>query len=80
MSVQQEQVPPGMRGRVFGVYSAIGMATSPVGILAFGFLMDGIGMRASLVVFVVLNLLLPVWMAMVPALYRIERPAPSTVS
>jgi MFS family permease len=77
MSVQQEQVPPGMRGRVFGVYSAIGMATSPVGILVFGFLMDGIGMRASLVVFVVLNLLLPVWMAMVPALYRIERPEPS---
>jgi hypothetical protein len=26
---------------------------------------------------VVLNLLLPVWMAMVPALYRIERPEPS---
>jgi MFS family permease len=74
MSVQQEQVPPGMRGRVFGVSGAIGMATSPIGILAFGFLLEGVGIRASLAVFVALNLLLPVWMLTMPALRKIERP------
>lgn len=75
MSVQQEQVPPGMRGRVFGVSTALSMCTAPVGILVFGFLMEGFGIEKTLMVFVVLNLLVPVWMITLPSLKNIQRPA-----
>ena len=74
MSVMQEQVPSGMRGRVFGAASAVGTSMFPVGIFIFGFLMSAIGMQATLVIFVVLNLALPLWMASVPALRHIAPP------
>jgi MFS family permease len=80
MSIMQEQVPAGMRGRVFGAAGAIGAATYPVGILVFGFLMESLGMETTLAIFVVLNLALPLWMASVPDLRHIERPEPGVVS
>jgi len=80
MSVMQEQVPSGMRGRVFGAAGAVAMSTFPLGILVFGFLMSSIGMEATLAVFVALNLALPLWMASVPTLRRIARPEPVEVA
>jgi MFS family permease len=79
MTIFQEQVPAGMRGRVFGVQGAIASATLPVGIVIYGFLMSAIGMEATLVIFVALNLALPIWMAFVPQLRHIERPSPQTM-
>ena len=79
MTVFQEQVPAGMRGRVLGVQGAIISATLPVGIVIYGFLMSAIGMEATLVIFVALNLALPIWMAFVPQLRHIERPDSQTM-
>ncbi|MCA9834582.1 MAG: MFS transporter [Thermomicrobiales bacterium] len=74
MSVQQEEVPAGMRARVFGASSAMMMCPAPIGILMFGFLMEGLGIEKTLYVFVALNLLVPIGMAMVPSLRSIKRP------
>jgi hypothetical protein len=78
-SIMQEQVPAGMRGRVFGAAGAIGAATYPVGVLTFGFLMGWLGMETTLVIFVALNLALPIWMASIPYLRHIARPEPGAV-
>lgn len=77
VSIMQEQVPSGMRARVFGAAGAIGATTYPVGVLVFGFLMGSLGMETTLVIFVVLNLALPVWMATIPDLRHIARPPAS---
>jgi MFS family permease len=78
MTVFQEQVPTGMRGRVLGVQGAIASATLPVGIIIYGFLMSAIGMQATLVLFVAVNCAFPIWMATVPHLRGIARPSPAT--
>lgn len=74
MSVQQEEVPAGMRARVFGASSAMAMIPAPIGILMFGFLMEGLGIERTLTIFVALNLLVPIGMAMIPSLRSIKRP------
>jgi MFS family permease len=80
MSVMQEQIPTGMRGRIFGARSALQSSTLPVGIVAYGFLMSSLGLQATLVIFVGLNLALPLLMASSRVLRQIPRgsPAPGT--
>jgi predicted MFS family arabinose efflux permease len=73
MSIYQEQVPAGMRGRIFGASGAIRAISLPLGIVAYGFLMSGIGLERTLQIFVALNLALPAVMAMIPALRRIPK-------
>jgi len=75
MSVLQEQVPSGMRGRVFGARGALQSSTLPIGIVVYGFLMSSLGLRGTLVVFVVLNLALPILMASSKVLRTIPRAA-----
>lgn len=79
MSILQEQVPPGMRARIYGVGSALFVVTSPIGIVAYGFLISSLGMEQTLAIFVVLNLALPVIMLCVPALRHIPRLPPVIV-
>ena len=73
MSVRQEQTPPGMRGRVFGAIAAVWGIAMPIGIVVYGYLMSGIGLERTLQIFVVLNLALPVAMALIPALRKIPK-------
>ncbi|MBA2469449.1 MAG: MFS transporter [Chloroflexia bacterium] len=77
MSVLQEQVPSGMRGRVFGARGALQSSTLPIGIVVYGFLMSSLGLRGTLVVFVVLNLALPLLMASSKVLRTIPRASPA---
>lgn len=72
-SILQERVPPGMRGRVFGVVSAIQVSTFPIGIMMYGFLLDSIGLQATLVFFVIVNLLVPLSLIVNPYLRQIDR-------
>lgn len=72
-SIQQERVPPGMRGRVFGVVSAIQVSTLPIGIMMYGFLLDWIGLQATLVFFVIANLLVPIAFILNPYLKHLDR-------
>jgi MFS family permease len=75
MTIMHERVPAGMRGRVFGVATAIGAATFPIGVIVYGSLLDGIGLEATLVIFVLLNLLVPAQMILNPALRDLQPPA-----
>lgn len=74
MSVMQEQVPAGMRGRVFGAVSALGASTLPVGVLIYGALMSELGLETTLAIFVALNVALPMGMLLLPSLRDIPRP------
>ena len=40
MSILQEQVPPGMRARIFSAGSALSVVTLPIGIVAYGYLIS----------------------------------------
>ncbi len=75
MSIMQEQIPSGMRGRVFGAQTAIGASALPVGIVVYGFLMSSLGLQHTLTLFVAVNLALPLGMLLWPALRRIPRPS-----
>jgi MFS family permease len=57
-TVMQEQVPEELRGRVFGLTSAVVFASVPLGILAAGWSVEAIGLRWSLAWFAALYLLL----------------------
>lgn len=46
-TVMQERVDPGVLGRVFGVFSAAGMAGIPIGMLMYGELLEGIGLTGT---------------------------------
>lgn len=72
-SILQERVPPGMRGRVFGVVSAIQVSTLPIGIMMYGFLLDAIGLQATLILFVIANMLLPITLILNPYLKELNR-------
>lgn len=77
MTVLQERVPERMRGRVFGTIRAIGMATMPAGMLLYGFLLEGVGLRPTLYVLATVNLALPIGMLFVPAFRDMRSPAPT---
>ena len=80
MSVMQEQVPAGLRGRVFGAVGAMGASALPVGVLVYGFLMASLGLQATLGIFVALNVALPVAMLLLPSLRDIGRPEPGNAT
>jgi MFS family permease len=68
MSVRQEQVPAGMRGRVFGAMQAIAATAYPAGVVMYGWLLSALGVERTLILFVALNALLPIVMAVQPIL------------
>jgi MFS family permease len=74
MTIMQERIPADMRGRVFGTYLALGAGTFPLGILVYGFLLEGIGLSHTLIVFAVVNTALPLAMLAMPALRDMKRP------
>jgi MFS family permease len=49
-TILQEQVPADMRGRVFGLDTTIGVAGMPLGVMIAGFLIEGIGLRGTLLI------------------------------
>jgi MFS family permease len=75
MTIMHERVPAGMRGRVFSAAGAIGAGTFPIGIVAYGFLLDSIGLDSTLALFALANLLVPIAMALNPVLRNVEPPA-----
>jgi MFS family permease len=63
-----ERVPARMRGRVFGLRSALMMSAMPLGILAGGALISAAGIRTTLVIQVAAMLLAIGWMLVSPTL------------
>ena len=83
MTIMQERVPAEMRGRVFGAFMALAAGAMPIGLLAYGFLLEGAGLRTTLWVLAGVNLLVPLSVALLPAWRavderpRVARAAPS---
>jgi MFS family permease len=49
-TAMHERVPAELRGRVFGAWMAIAMSSIPLGILVTGFIIEAIGITATIVV------------------------------
>ncbi|RIK36445.1 MAG: hypothetical protein DCC58_19245 [Chloroflexi bacterium] len=56
-TLMQERIPAAMRGRVLGAFTTFAFGAMPLGLLAYGALIDGIGLYATLVVLAVANVL-----------------------
>lgn len=75
-----ERVPSGMRGRVFGVTHAAAWIAMPLGVLAAGYVIDGVGLRAMLIGSGAAYLAITLAARFSPALRDLDRrPAPTTV-
>jgi MFS family permease len=74
MTIFQERVPDGMRGRVFGTIGAIAVATLPVGMIGYGLLMTHLGLQTTLYIFATINLSVPLVLALVPAIRSLGEP------
>jgi MFS family permease len=79
-AIQFERVPEGMRGRVFGATKAGAYIAMPAGVLAGGFLFEGIGLSATFLVIGAGMLITTLSMLINPALRTMDRrPAPVAV-
>ena len=67
-TVAGERTPEEVRGRVFGILTAITAVAAPMGLLLVGFGLQAIGARSMMGVIAVCFLLLAVWIALSPAL------------
>lgn len=67
MTIFQERVPEGMRGRVFGTMTSLGIAAMPLGMIGYGFLMSTIGLQQTLWVLAAVNVTLPALILLAPA-------------
>jgi hypothetical protein len=68
-TILQERVPVGLRGRVFSAVGAIGNMTRPVGMLAYGFLLSGVGLETTLWALAAVNVIVPAAIVLMPAFY-----------
>jgi MFS family permease len=73
-----ERVPSGMRGRVFGVTHAAAWIAMPLGVLAAGYVIDAVGLRATLIGSGIAYLAITLAARFSPALRDLDR-RPTTV-
>ena len=79
VTVRHERIPIELRGRVFSTFSAISMAAAPLGISLAGFLLDHVGLTATLLGFAAVYQIVAFGMLFVPAFHEFDRaPAPSS--
>ncbi len=74
-TVLQERTPPELRGRVFGTTTAVGFAAAPLGVLVAGYLLDMVGIQATLIGIAVLFMSVTVSLAWDPALRDMDSSA-----
>ena len=78
VTIRHERSPPHLRGRVFSTYSAIAMAVAPLGIAATGYLIEGIGLRPTVLLIGAGLQALAIAIFFIPAFRDMERPAPAS--
>jgi MFS family permease len=71
-TVMLERIPQGMRGRILGVTGALAMAGIPFGALLGGFLVEGVGLRPTVIAMGICYLALTLSMFLNPALREME--------
>ncbi len=75
VTIRHERSPAHLRGRVFSTYSAIAMAVQPLGIAASGYLIEGVGLRLTVLLIAIGLQALAIVMLFIPAFHDMERPA-----
>ncbi len=75
-TVQQERVPTALRGRVFGALTAVGFVVTPLGLALGGYLLERIGLRATLLAIAACYLTVTLSMLVNPALRDLGQPPP----
>ena len=73
-AVQYECIPPRMRGRVFGALTAGAFTAMPLGVLVAGYLVDGMGLRPTLLGTGGLYLATALSLLVNPAIRGMDRP------
>jgi MFS family permease len=71
-TILQERTPVALRGRVFGSYRALGIASGPLGILATGLSIDRFGLTATLLGLAAVFLATSIGAIVNPAFRRLE--------
>ena len=74
VTIRHERIPAHLRGRVFGLFSAIATAMSPLGMLAAGGAIEGFGLRPTMVALGAAYLLVALGMLLTPALREMDKP------
>jgi MFS family permease len=80
VTIRHERIPLAMRGRVFGAFSAASVAAQPIGMVATGFAIEGIGFDATVLALAALAQLLGIALVFVPAVRRLNHPTPVAAS
>lgn len=72
----QERTPAEMRGRVFGLLNAIASSATPLGMLGIGFVLEGAGLRPTLIVTGVAFFAVTLSLLVIPSLRGMDAAAP----
>jgi MFS family permease len=72
ITVTQENTPQAMRGRVFGLLRALVVCGTPFGMLVGGFLVEGVGLRPTVIAMGICYLALTLSMFLNPSLRQME--------
>jgi MFS family permease len=73
-TAEQERIPVALRGRVFGLITAIAYMAIPLGLLVTGYLLDRIGLRATVLLTACCYLATTLSMALIPAFRALDAP------
>jgi MFS family permease len=76
MTLSQERIPVELRGRVFGVLTALSWIAIPAGRLGAGFLIEGIGLIPTVVAVATAYVAVTLGMFMMPALRQMNTVSP----
>jgi hypothetical protein len=75
VTFRHECSPTHLRGHVSGTYSAIKMTVQPLGMISSGYLIEGIGLLSTVILFATSLQLLAIAMLAIPVVCHIERPS-----
>lgn len=73
VTIRHERIPAELRGRVFSTFSAISMAAAPPGIALAGFMLDGVGLRTTVLLLAIAYQAVAFGMLFVPAFRELNR-------
>lgn len=76
----QRRTPPEMRGRVFGLISAIASGTLPIGTLIGGLLLSSVGLMTTMIIITLASLAHLVGILLVPAFHEMDEPQMAVMS
>lgn len=76
VTIRFEHIPTALRGRVFGTFSAITAAISPLGVAAMGLILEHQGVHAGMLAVVVTYTMLAVALPFVSAFHAMNHPGP----